>query len=329
MPELGFLVVVVGLAWVFDFYNGMNDAANAIATTVATGALPPRLAAFLAAALNMAGALLTTEVAKTVGEGIIPPGLMSQELLIAALIGGIAWVALATHKGIPVSITHALIGGLLGAGALSVGPSQIKLAGLAKVGLAMVLSPLLGFVTAFIVLLGFYWALADFRPRAVNRALRAGQLLSASFVSFSHGSNDSQNAMGIITAALVLTGRLEAFSVPLWVILGSGFFMGLGTQLGGWKVVETVGMKMARLEPIHGFSAEASGGLVILLSTLFGAPISTTHVMTSAIVGAAAGENLGRVRFNWVRRVVAAWLFTFFGAGACALVAYLILKLFM
>ncbi len=326
MPDLWFLIVVVALAWLFDLYNGMNDAANAIATTVATGALSPQRAVFLARTLNVAGALLTTEVAKTVGKGIIEPDLMSQELIIASLVGAIAWVAFATHNGIPVSITHSLIGGLLGAGIVGVGTSQIKTTGLAKVGLAMVASPILGFSAAFIVLIVLYWVLRNFKPRTVNRALRAGQLVSASFISFTHGSNDTQNAMGIITAALVMTGRLETFAVPLWVIVGSGFFMGLGTHFGGWKVIETVGMKMARLEPIHGFSAEASGGFAILFSTLFGAPISTTHVIGSSIMGAAAGEGISRLRFDWVKRIVAAWLFTFFGAGICALVVYLILS---
>lgn len=303
----------------------MNDCANAIATTVSTRALSPRLAILLAATLNIAGAFITTAVAKTIGKGIVAPDAIDQWILVAALLGATIWSAFCTYYGIPVSITHALVGGLIGAAFAAEGADIILMAGIKKVLLAMVLGPLAGFVGAYIMMVVIYWLAKNANPHKASRFFLRGQIFSASFMALSHGANDTQNAMGIITIALVAGKFLDSFVVPTWVILGSGLFMGLGTYIGGWKVIKTMGMKMVKLRPVHGFSAETSASLSIIVHTLFGAPMSTTHVISTAVMGVGASERLSRVKWGVAFHIIVAWILTM---PFAALISWIFLMLF-
>ena len=324
-----FLLIVLVLAWLYDFLNGMNDCANAIATTVSTRALSPRQAVLLAAVLNLVGAFITTEVAKTVGKGIVDPNVINEYVIISALIGTNIWAALATRAGIPISITHSLVGGIMGAAVFAKGFGVLNMKVIYKILIAMVVSPILGFIVGFTFLAGVFWAFRKALPNKANSILRNAQLLSASFMALSHGANDTQNAMGIITAALVTTGFINEFKVPVWVIFGSAFFMALGTQVGGWRVIKTMGVKMVKLRPAHGFSAETSSAAVILGATLLGIPISTTHVISTAIMGVGASEKLSGVRWGVAMDIVLTWIFTIPGAALFAGITYEIFKIFI
>ncbi|MBN1352309.1 inorganic phosphate transporter [candidate division KSB1 bacterium] len=321
-----FLIIVITLAWTYDFFNGMNDAANAIATTVSTRALTPRQAILLARTMNILGAFLTTEVAKTMGKGVVDPGSMDQLVVIAALAGASGWSAICTFLGFPISITHALVGGILGSAIIAKGIGVVRLAGIQKIVIAMLLSPLAGFLGGFILMVAIFWLLRRARPAKVNRGFRYGQIASAAFMSLSHGSNDTQNAMGIITAALLVGGFIDTFHVPLWVVVGSAVFMGIGTSVGGWKVIKTMGMKMVKLKPSHGFTAEFSSAVVIMISTLMGAPISTTHVISTSIMGVGATQRLSAVRWGIAFHIILTWILTIPGAALMAVIIYLILR---
>lgn len=327
LDPLTFLIIVVGLAWIYDFFNGMNDAANAIATTVSTRALTPRQAILLARTMNILGAFLTTEVAKTMGKGVVDPGSMDQLVVIASLVGASSWSAACTFLGIPISITHALVGGIMGAAIVGKGLSVLRFAGIKKILIAMILSPLAGFLLGFILMLILFWLLRNVIPSKVNRTFRFGQIASAAFMAFSHGSNDTQNAMGIITAALMVGGFITTFHVPIWVIIGSAIFMGIGTSVGGWKVIKTMGVKMVKLKPVHGFSAEVSASIAIIIATLLGAPISTTHVISTSIMGVGATQRLSAVRWGVALHIILTWILTFPGAAAIAGITYYLAKL--
>lgn len=322
------VILIIVLAWIYDFFNGMNDAANAIATCVSTRALGPRQAIILAFLGNLLGAFLTTEVAKTVGKGLVDPTAMTPAFMVAALVGATLWSAICTWVGIPISITHSLIGGIIGAAASGVGLAALKWDGLKKVLVAMVLSPLAGFAVAFLFLIAIYWAFRRQPPARLSRLFRYGQIASASFMAFSHGANDTQNAMGIITATLVMAGVLSDFQVPLWVIFGSALFMGLGTAMGGWRVIRTMGMRVVKLRPHHGFAAEVSAGVTITVASLLGAPISTTHVIASSIMGVGATERLSAVRWGVAGHIVATWILTIPGAAFIAACLNLLMNLF-
>ena len=324
---LVFLIIVITLAWTYDFFNGMNDAANAIATTVSTRALTPRQAIILAWTMNVAGAFLTTEVAKTMGKGVVDPGSMDQLIIISSLIGASGWSAICTFLGMPISITHALVGGIIGGSVISHGFSVLRMAGIWKILIAMILSPIAGFIGGFLILVIIFWLFRKSIPAKVNKGFRYGQIASATLMSFSHGSNDTQNAMGIITAALLVSGFISDFHVPIWVILGSAMFMGIGTSVGGWKVIKTIGMKMVKLKPTHGFAAEFSSSVVIFISSLLGAPISTTHVISTAIMGVGATERLSAVRWGIATHIVIAWILTIPGGALMAIIAYWLLRL--
>ena len=329
MSNIWILIIIIALAWLYDFFNGMNDCANAIATTVSTRALSPISAVLLAAVLNIAGALLTTEVAKTIGKGIVDPKIIGSEVIICALIGAIIWVAFCTFYGIPISITHSLIGGIIGAVIIAKGHSVLKLAGLKKVFYAMILSPIAGFLIGFIFMVIITWISKDFAPNKANKFFRLCQIFSASAVALSHGANDAQNAMGIITMALVVGGFIHSFHVPIWVILGSAFFMGFGTFTGGWKVIRTLGQRVVKLEPVHGFSAETSSALVILFNSFIGAPISTTHVISTAIMGVGATRKLSAVKWGVVFHIILTWIFTIPGAAIFSALSYFIIDLWI
>lgn len=327
MSSIIFIAVIVILAWVYDFFNGANDCANAVATTVSTRALSPRKAILLAATLNIAGAFITTRVAETVGKGIVPSQLMTQSILIACLVGAIIWTFLCTHLGIPISVTHALIGGLIGAAIAAGGIGLIQWGILkSKVLLAMILAPTLGFLAGAVLIFFIFWVFRKANPRKINKLFRKGQIFSASFMALTHGMNDTQNAMGIITAALLAGGFITTFKVPFWVILGSGLFMGLGTYSGGWKVIKTLGIKVAKLQPIHGFAAETASALVIGAQSMAGMPISTTHVISTAVMGGAATQKISGVRWGIARRMVITWILTIPGAAILGGISYIILN---
>lgn len=319
MIDLILVIIIIGLAWAYDFWNGANDCANSIATTVSTHALSFRKAIFLASFFNFFGAFFSTEVAKTIGKGIVSPEIISQPFLIFTLIGAIIWVILSTKFGIPISVTHSLIGGLIGTALVSVGISALRVGGLIKVVIGMILAPIIGFLVAIFLILVFSWLIKIFLSRLsafkISQLFRFGQIFSASAVSFSHGMNDTQNAMGIITASLLAGGFLTEFKVPFWVILASGIFMALGTFYGGQAVIRTLGRKIYKIKPLHGFLAETSSALIIILQSFAGIPLSTTQVISSAVTGVGLIERRAMVNWRKVIEIFFTWLFTIPGAA--------------
>jgi PiT family inorganic phosphate transporter len=312
------LAVVVLLGLTFDFINGFHDTANAIATSVATRVLTPGRAVLMAGVLNFAGALSGTAVATTVGKGIIPPADATQQLVVAALISAIAWNLITWYYGIPSSSSHALVFSLVGAGVSKAGWGIIQWPGVEKVLTGLVFSPVLGFLGAFLVmvlLLHLFWGAM---PRTVSSIFGRLQVVSAAYMAFSHGSNDAQKTMGIITMALAaypptaaahgLTGT--RWAVPIWVIVAAATAMGLGTSIGGWRIIQTIGLRVVALRPIHGFAAETAAATVIEAASRLGIPISTTHTISTAIMGVGATRRLSAVRWGVAGRIVAAWVFT-------------------
>jgi PiT family inorganic phosphate transporter len=314
MPDssLLILIAIVALGLIFDFINGFHDTANAIATSVATRVLTPGQAVLMAATLNVVGALTGTAVASTVGKGIIPPELATQQLVIAALLAAIAWNLVTWWQGIPSSSSHALIFSIVGAGAAAAGTEAIQVSGVTKVLDGMVTSPLLGFVGAFLVLFGLLWLFARRRPARVNRLFGRLQIGSAAFMAYSHGSNDAQKTMGVITLALAGYHGWSGgeWKVPLWVILAAALSMGMGTAVGGWRIVRTMGLKVVELRPIDGFAAETSAATVIEVASRLGIPVSTTHVISSAIMGVGATRRASAVRWGVAGRIVTGWVLT-------------------
>ncbi len=313
------LILVVVLALAFDFSNGWHDSANAIATVVSTHVLSPGRAVLMAAVLNIAGAFMSTAVAKMIGGGIVEASMIQQTTVIAALSGAIAWNLFTLILGLPTSSSHALIGGIIGGALAQSGMAAVKLSGLQKVLEAMLFSPLVGFVLGYLIILATYWVMFRVPRGAANRGFRRLQLISSGFMAFSHGANDAQKAMGIITLSLVSAGYLNSVEVPMWVILACAVAMGLGTAAGGWRIVRTMGMRIMKMEPVHGFAAETSAALILLGTAHFGIPVSTTHTITSSIMGVGSVTRLSAVRWGVTMRIVYAWLFTLPGAG---LVAY-------
>lgn len=325
------VVIIVILAWIYDFWNGANDCANSIATTLSTRALSFRKAVILAAFFNVLGAFITTEVAKTIGKGIVSSEVISQPLLIFALIGAIIWVALSTKFGIPISVTHSLVGGLIGAVIVATGISALIGGGLLKVLIGMILAPIIGFLFAILLILGFSWLIkicfSKLPPFRISQFFRLGQIFSASAVSLAHGMNDTQNAMGIITISLLTGGFLNEFKVPFWVILGSGIFMALGTFYGGQAVIRTLGRKIYKVQPIHGFSAETSSAVIVILQSLAGIPLSTTQVISSAVMGVGAIERRAGVNWRKVIEIFFTWIFTIPGAAIISGFLFFLFKL--
>ncbi len=336
---LALLVLIVFLALLYDFLNGANDSANAIATVIATKALTPLKALALASVFNLAGAFVVTAVARTIGKGIVSLPDLEPEIafmvLIGGLLGAIIWTAICTWLGIPISVTHSLVGGLLGAGILAGGFEIIQWTVLTnKVFIAIALGPFIGFVAGAFIFIVTNWVLFIFFKKtpttATEGVFRKLQIISSSFMAFSHGMNDTQNAMGVITAALLVGGYIPFFFVPWWVKLMCGSVMALGTFLLGWRVIKTVGWRLAKLEPKHGFSAETGAGLAITGVSLIGMPVSTTHVLASAVVGGTFFQSLRRIRWSEVGRMVTAWVITiplsaiFGGVVYCVVVRVLI-----
>lgn len=320
------LVVVVSLALVFDYINGFHDTANAIATSVATRALPPAVAVTMAAAFNFIGAFAGTAVAKTVGSGLVDERTTTQAVVGAALIGAIAWNLITWYQGLPSSSSHALLGGLFGATLVAAGPDAYKVEGVVgKVLVPMVTSPVLGFGVAFGLMLALYWLFRAADRKSLARVFRRLQVLSASYMAFSHGSNDAQKTMGIITLALFSAGLIPEVSVPVWVIVAASA-ISLGTAVGGWRIIRTMRHRVAELEPVHGFAAETTAASVLLTTAHLGMPVSTTHVISSAIMGVGTARGPRGVRWTVAGNILAAWVITIPASGAIAAGAWLVLE---
>jgi len=330
MPDLtGLLLLTVVLALLFDFSNGWHDCANAVATVVSTRVLSPLAAVMLAGALNVAGAFFSTAVAKMIGGGIVFPEAITSAVVAAALAGAILWNLVTLILGLPTSSSHALIGGLVGSAVAHGGWSVVQFKGLRAILEAMVLSPLFGFGIGFLVMVAISWMFFRVHRGVAQKVFSRLQLLSASFMAFSHGSNDAQKAMGIITLALVSSGQLTSSDVPTWVIVSCALAMGLGTMVGGWRIMRTLGMRIVKLEPVHGFAAETGAASVLLFTAHFGLPVSTTHTITSSILGGGATKRKSAVRWGVTTKILSAWIFTMPGAGVLGAVVYMILSSFV
>ncbi|MCC7326565.1 MAG: inorganic phosphate transporter [Burkholderiales bacterium] len=324
------LVGLVAVALVFDFLNGLHDAANSIATVVATHVLRPRVAVVWAAFFNfIAFAVFGLHVATTVGTGIVASGVVDGAVIFGALVGAIAWNLITWALGIPSSSSHALIGGLAGAGVAKAGLSGIVFNGLALTTAGIVVSPVLGFVLAQLLVVIVSWAARRRSPYAVDRSFRILQLFSAAMYSVGHGGNDAQKTMGIIAVLLFSQGLLgDEFYVPLWVVLTCHAAMALGTLLGGWRIVHTMGSRITKLKPVQGFCAETGGAITLFVATGLGVPVSTTHTITGAIVGVGAARRTAAVRWSVAQRIVVAWVITLPAAAAIAAAAYWAVTLF-
>ena len=321
---LPLLVGIVGLALLFDFINGAHDAANAIATVVSTRVLTPQRAVVLAAFFNFIAFLFFgLHVAQTIGTGIVAADVVDPRVVLGALAGAIVWNVVTWRLGIPSSSSHALIGGLLGAGVAKAGGGAIVWAGLAKTGAAIVLSPLTGFLLALLLVLAVSWTFVRSTPRAVDSTFRSLQFVSASLYSLGHGGNDAQKTMGIIAVLLYSQGLLGAeFHVPFWVVLACQAAMALGTLFGGWRIVRTMGSRITRLTPMQGFCAETGGAVTLFMATGLGVPVSTTHTITGAIVGVGAARKVSAVRWNVASGIVVAWVVTLPASALVAAIFY-------
>jgi PiT family inorganic phosphate transporter len=320
------LVATVALAVVFDYINGFHDTANAIATSVATRALNPLAALAMATAFNFIGAFAGTAVATTIGAGLVNEQTTTPAIVAAALIGAIAWNLLTWWRGLPSSSSHALIGGLLGATLVAAGVGAFNVPGIVnKVLIPMITSPIFGFAGAFALIILLYWIFNRVKRRTATWGFRRAQVVSAGFMAFSHGSNDAQKTMGIITLALFSANVIPTIDVPPWVIVISATAISLGTAAGGWRIMHTMGHRVAKLEPVHGFAAETTAATVILTTAHFGMPVSTTHVISSAIMGVGSANGARKVRWGVARSILIAWIVTFPATGAVAALAWYVL----
>jgi PiT family inorganic phosphate transporter len=324
------LVLIILVALAFDFLNGFHDAANSIATVVSTRVLTPQQAVLWAAFFNFAAAfILGTAVAKTIGKGMIDLAVVTQEVILAGLLGAIFWNLFTWYYGLPVSSSHALIGGYAGAAVAKAGFGSLIPGGWTKTLSFIVLAPMIGMTLGFFLMVAVTWIVKGWRPSKVDRRFRGLQLLSAAAYSLGHGGNDAQKTMGIITGLLVASGYLAKFEVPLWVILVSHAAIALGTLFGGWRIVKTMGTKITKLQPIGGFSAETAGALTLVGATLGGIPVSTTHTITGAIIGVGSTKRLSAVKWGVAGRIVWAWILTIPISAAVAAVVYYLVAPFL
>ena len=320
------LALVIALAIVFDYINGFHDTANAIATSVATRALRPRHAILMAASFNFIGAFAGTAVAKTIGAGLVDETTTTQSVVMAALVGAITWNLITWYFGIPSSSSHALIGGLLGSTLIASGTTALRGDGiLDKVVIPMISSPLIGFVVAFGLMIILYWTFRHAKRKPMARIFRRLQVVSAGYMAFSHGSNDAQKTMGIITLALFSAGAITSIDVPVWVIVVSASALSLGTAVGGWRIMRTMGHRVVELEPIHGFAAETTAASILFATAHLGMPVSTTHVISSAIMGVGSARGPKGVRWGVARRILMAWVVTIPAAALVAAGSWVVL----
>jgi PiT family inorganic phosphate transporter len=325
MPEITLiLVLVVVIALCFDFINGFHDTANAVATVIATRVLTPQFAILMAGVLNFTGAMVASHVASTISKGIIDPHLATQPLVLSAIIGAIIWNLLTWFYGIPSSSSHALVGGLVGAGIAHGGLKLVQWKGVwEKVFLPLLISPVAGFIIGMIVMIVITLIFQNKTPAKVGTPFKRLQLLSSAAVSFSHGQNDGQKSMGIITLALITAHFLKAdASPPMWVMASCALAMGLGTSAGGYRIIHTMGHRIFRLEPVQGFAAETTAAAVILAASKFGAPVSTTHVVAGSVFGVGASRRFSAVRWSIALNMVVAWFITIPASALVAFVAY-------
>ena len=328
--SLTFLIAVILIALAFDFANGFNDAANAIATVVSTRVMSPLVAVTMAGAMNFLGALSGTAVAKAVGKGVVDPDSVTLVVVMGGVAAAATWVFLASRMGLPVSGSHSLIAGVAGAGiAHHGGPGVLVGSGILKIVLGLAFSPLLGLTGGFAIMLTIYWVFRHVSPAMVTAIFSKLQILTAAAMAFSHGSNDAQKTMGIITLALFVSGayNLETFEIPFWVILLSASVMALGTYFGGARVIRTLGVRIITMRPVHGFAAESAAATVIEVATRIGIPVSTTHVITSTILGMGSTRRLSAVRWGVARGIVYAWVLTFPICGILGAGLYLLVNL--
>ncbi len=327
--ELVPIILVIALAMGFNYTNGFHDSANAIATSVSTRALTPRVALLMAACANLFGAFFGKKVADTVGKGIIDPGGATLALCAAALIGAIGWNLLTWWYGLPSSSSHALIGGL--AGAALVAGVGVQWGGImAKVIIPMLVSPVVGLVVGYLVMVGILWAFRRAHPARVQRGFRYAQTVSAAAMAFGHGMQDAAKTAGVVVLALTVGGRHDPndSGIPFWVLLMSAVVISMGTYAGGWRIMRTLGRRIIHLDPPQGFAAEVTAAVILYVATFLKMPISTTHAITSAIMGVGATKSIKAVRWGVAKSIVGAWIFTFPGAGASAALAYLVIRLF-
>jgi inorganic phosphate transporter, PiT family len=321
------LVVTIVVALLFDFTNGFHDTANAVATSVSTRALSPRLAVLIAALANLAGAFATTAVASTVGKGIIDSTLATPQTVLAAVLGAIVWNLLTWWLGLPSSSSHALIGGLIGAALAQSGANGVQWHGVAhKVVIPAIWAPTIAFAAAFGVLLAIYWIVKWLTPGVASRSFRLGQLATGTWVAFTHGANDAQKTMGVIALALYANGSISSFYIPDWVKVSAALAIGLGTYAGGWRIMRTLGQRVFKIDPPAGFAAQASAGAVIWASTRYGYPLSTTHVVSGAVMGSGSTKRLSAVRWGIAGNIVVAWVFTLPAAAVVAAVMWFPVK---
>ncbi|HEY4666871.1 MAG TPA: inorganic phosphate transporter [Anaerolineales bacterium] len=324
--RLMFAILLV-LALIFDFLNGLHDSSNIVATVIASRALHPRVALILAALAELAGPFLFgVAVATTVGDELLHTTILTTNVVIAALFAAVVWNLVTWYFGIPSSSSHALLGGLLGAGLVTAGLEVVKIQGLLKILLALLASPLVGLVVGFLIMRLTVWLVRNSTP-GVNNSFRRLQILTLVGLGLSHGANDAQKTMGVITLGLVTAGIQEQFLVPIWVIAVSALAIALGTSLGGWRLIRTLGARMYRVRPIHGLTSQIAGASVILGAALLGGPVSTTQVMSSAIIGVGAGERASKVRWNILGEMLTAWLLTIPVTAGLAALAYLAVEL--
>ena len=323
---VAYILGIIAVAYSFDFLNGFHDASNSVATVISTRVLPPVAAVAMAAFFNfVAFAIFGVAVASTIGKGLILPSAVNPDLVLAALIGAIFWDTLTWYLGLPSSSSHALIGGLVGAGVTEAGVGVLVWSGLSKTLAFMVLSPIIGFAAAFVIMSALIRGLFTVPLHVVNRHFRRLQLVSSAFVSLSHGTNDAQKTMGVVTALLFSVGWIPSFNVPTIVAVFAATSIALGTFFGGWRIVKTLGFRMTRLDPVHGFSIETASALTIIGSSLLGIPVSTTHVVSGSVMGSGATMGTGTVRWGVARRIIWAWLITIPTTAIVAAVSYLVI----
>jgi len=321
-----FAGVIIFIALVFDFLNGMNDAANSVATIVSTRVLSPRLAVAWAAFFNLIAAFgFGVGVAKMIGKGVVNPDVISLWFVLAVLVGAVLWTHVCTMMGLPISVSHALVGGIIGAGLAKGGVQVLILPGIIKIGLFIILSPLIGMTLGIFFSIVTAWVFKNWAPSSVDRFFRIGQLVSSAMFSLGHGANDAQKTMGIIVMVLVAAGWQTDFSVPIWVILTCHIAIAMGTLLGGWKVIKTMGMRITKLRPVDGFCAEMAAAASIIGNSVAGIPVSTTHTITGGIIGVGSVHRLSAVRWGVAQNIVLAWVLTIPGSAVVSGLMYVLM----